>query len=282
MIKNDALDMAPDQKNVKEPLMEIMEIVSIQKECRKLAKDMTKEYYREYDAIWTEGIRITEELTRLGKEVVAEINRKMPNMLTHADNRPTISEITLRYGFGSAEELADYLRNYEPRTKREERIYQKLLAEKFSDNPGREYEIASSMSPAEILAVVRNCDKAAREISESVYEKYDEVWAGKILISPELLKHGKETVREINRKMPNMLTHDSTRLAIDQVAMLYDFETTQELIDWLLDYTPRVSYQNAISDRLVKEELGLDGSNNDFAIEDENNGECYETDMPPF
>lgn len=39
--------------------MEISEIMEIQKKCRKEAKEMVKQMYGRYDAIWNEGIQIT-------------------------------------------------------------------------------------------------------------------------------------------------------------------------------------------------------------------------------
>lgn len=265
--------------------MEIMEIVNIQKNCRKQAKAVTKEVYSKYDAIWTDGIKITPELAALGENVIGDINRKMPNMLMRNHERPEVGEIAERYGFESSSALVEYLLNYEPRKYYEEKIYQALLQERFVGCSEREIEIATTMKSSEITEIVRNCNRFAKEITEEAYEKYDEIWAGKIRITSELLKHGRETVSEINRKMPNMLTHDTTRLALDQVAMIYDFETSQDLVDWLLEYRPRTEYQSNLADQLAREQLGLITETEAQALPAykwQASGEPYEIDEVPF
>lgn len=263
--------------------MEIMEIVSIQKDCRKQAKAMTKKVYSKYDAIWTDGIKITPELAALGENVIGDINRKMPNMLMRNHERPEVWEIAERYGFENSSALVEYLLNYEPRKYYEEKIYRALLKERLAGCSERELEIATTMKSGEITAVVRDCNRFAKEIMEAAYEKYDEIWAGKIRITPELLKHGKETVSEINRKMPNLLTHDTTRLALDQVAMIYDFETSQDLVDWLLEYNPRTEYQSNLADQLAREKLGLVEETEALPVFGcQPSGEPHEIDEVPF
>ncbi len=266
--------LAPKNLKVKEPVMDIMEIVDIQKRCRKQARAMTRKAYSRYDAIWTDGIKITPELAAMGENVIAAINRKMPNMLMRNHERPEIGEIASRHGFDNSAALVEYLLNYEPRGHHEENIYQALLQGRLLGCSEREIEIASTMATAEIMAVIRNCNKLAREMTDTAYEKYDEIWSGKILITPELLKHGREVINEINRKMPNLLTHNPMCSAIDQVAMEYKFDSVQELVDWLLDYKPRTSFLSRVCDELVCEALGLDVGKQDFGQ--------YEIDEVPF
>lgn len=239
--------------------MEIREIMEIQRECRKQAKEMTRQAYGKYDAIWTDGVQITPELEKQGKEVIAEINRKMPNMLMRREDRPDIAQLAARHGFANSQALIDYLLAYEPRSKHESKIYASLVRERMANCAKAEIELAIQRKPGEIMAVLKDCREMAREICGQTYEKYDEIWAGKIRITPELEKHGKEVIAEINRKMPNLLTRDVCRSALDQVAMEHRFDSSQELVDWLLDYRPRASYLESICDDLARRELGLSG-----------------------
>lgn len=233
--------------------MEIREIVKIQKECRKEANELAREAYGLYDAIWTDRIRITPEL----EAVVGELNRKMPNLLVVNHNAPSADELARKYGFAGSQALLDYLLGYEPRGKKAEGIYRSLLEQRLSGSSIREREIALTMSPSEIMRSIREAVEMAREITAGAYEKYDEIWSAKIRITPELLKHGQEVVNEINRKMPNLLTHDPMRSALDQVAQINDFESSQDLVDWLLAYTPRSAYQERVADQILTETLGL-------------------------
>lgn len=265
--------------------MEIREIIDIQRKCRKQAREMTKQAYNKYDAIWAEGIQITPELKAKGENVIGRINAKMPNMLMYRQDRPDIEEIAVKYGFENSQALVDYLLAYEPRKSYEESEYQYLLVNALAGCAPEEIDMACQMSPAQIMSVIRDCRELASYMLEASYEKYDEVWAGKIRITPELYKYGRETVSEINRRMPNLLTHNPMASALDQVAMEYKFESTQELVDWLLDYEPRVSVMENICDRLVRQELGLPDYIPDWAMNDcgNNSGNLpYEVDEVPF
>lgn len=235
--------------------MEIKEIMDIQRKCRKQAKEMTKQAYSKYDAIWTAGIKITPVLEEMG--VVGEINAKMPNMLSRNQERLEIGEIAAKYGFASPDELVNYLLAYEPRSNHEENVFACQIREKMTGCMEEEIELAISKKPGEIMRVLKGCRETAKLIIEQTYEKYDEIWAGKIRITPALQRHGSDTVCEINRKMPNMLTHNVCCSAIDQVAMEYKFESDQDLVDFLLDYKPRVSYMENICESLARQAFGL-------------------------
>lgn len=235
--------------------MEIDEMINIQRKCRKRAKSIVKRAYRLYDRIWTDRIRVTSELEATG--LVGKINSIMPNLLLRKGDAPDINETASVYGFASGQALAEYLAAYEPRGKHEDAVYKRLVEKAFAHLPLDEYEVAYGMETRELAALLRECKAMARDCTQQAYEKYDEIWAGKIRITPELQKHGKEVIAEINGKMPNLLTHDPGRSALDQVAMLYDFETSQDLVDYLLAYEPRGASQEAICDQLVREALGL-------------------------
>lgn len=260
--------------------MEIREIMDIQRKCRKQAKKLTKQAYSKYDAIWTDGIQITPELQAMGENVIGRINAKMPNMLMHKEERPDIIQQAAKYGFENGQALVDYLLAYEPRKTFEERQYQSLLINSLIGCLPEEIEMASQMPTGAIMSIIRRCRSMAKEMTEQAYEKYDEVWAGKIRITPELHKHGKEVISELNRKMPNMLTHNPMCSALDQVAMEYKFDSSQELVDWLLDYKPRTSYLENICDTLVRQELGLPEEEYEMPMNDFAN--YGEVDEVPF
>ena len=260
--------------------MEIREIMDIQRKCRKQAKEMTKQAYSKYDAIWTDGIQITPELQAMGENVIGRINKKMPNMLMHKEGRPDIAQLAVKYRFASSQALVDYLLAYEPRKTFEERQYQSLLINSLIGCSPEEIEMASQMPTGAIMSIIRRCREMARDMMEQAYEKYDEIWAGKIRITPELHKHGKEIISELNRKMPNMLTHNPMCSALDQVAMEYKFDSSQELVDWLLDYKPRTSYLENICDTLVRQELGLPEEEYEMPINEFANN--VEVDEVPF
>ena len=235
--------------------MWIREIMEIQKKCRKQARLLAREAYAKYDAIWTDGIRITEELAKMN--VIGEINRKMPNLLLRDKEKPEIGEIAARYGFADAGAVVDYLLAYQPRGRAEERIYRELVQSEMAEAPAAERELAVNCGPGQLAATLRSCREMARDIRDRTYEKYDEIWSGKIRITPELQKHGSDVICEINRKMPNMLTHNPNCSPIDHVAMEYDFDCVQELVDWLLAYEPRTGFLENTCEGLARQELGL-------------------------
>lgn len=249
--------------------MEIWEIMEIQKNCAKEAGIITRKAYEKYDAIWTDGIRITEDLAKMGEKTISEINRKMPNMLMKRQERKDIHEIAAKYGFENAKALVDYLLAYKPRKKYEKEIYKSLILEKMAGKT--ETEISIALEPvAAIKATLKSCREMAMEITRQIYEKYDEIWAGGIKITDELRKHGSDIINEINRKMPNMLTHRWSAPAIDQVAIerRYGFEgDVQALVDWLLEYSPRTAFLENLCDKMARQQMGLDQAENQASYE---------------
>lgn len=115
----------------------------IKKECREMAREMTREHYRLYDDIWWDRIKIDSALYEHGKDVVREINQRMPNLLTHD---PTISPLDIvseRYGFESTSDLVDFLLAYTPRGPVEDRFFEQLLAERLDEyeTPATQIEV---------------------------------------------------------------------------------------------------------------------------------------------
>lgn len=105
----------------------------LQKACRAEAKEIVRQRYERYDEIWYGRIRLTEEVyAHFGKEGVADLQAKMPNLLTKNGNCSTIDLVAEEYGFEDVSELVEYLQAYEPRKPLENSIFEKLLEEKYA------------------------------------------------------------------------------------------------------------------------------------------------------
>lgn len=96
---------------------------------------------------------------------------------------------------------------------------------------------------------VKRLEKEAKQLALSIikdeYAKYDAIWTERIKITPALLDHGKGTVNEILKIMPNLLVYCENCQSIDEMAQAYDFSSANELIDYLLAYKPRKQAFNA-------------------------------------
>lgn len=115
----------------------------IKKECREMAREMTREHYKLYDDIWWDRIKIDSALYDHGKETIREINQRMPNLLTHDPSISPLDIVAERYGFESTSDLVDFLLAYSPRGPVEERFYEQLLAEHLGgiEIPARQTEV---------------------------------------------------------------------------------------------------------------------------------------------
>ncbi len=113
------------------------------------------------------------------------------------------------------------------------------------------------MDAKNLRAIKKECRKLAHELMLERYKLYDEIWWGRIRISEELRAHGKEIIREINLKMPNLLTHDSIVSPLDIVSERYGFETPSDLIDYLLAYSPRKEVENTLYEQLLDQYLAV-------------------------
>lgn len=100
----------------------------ITKECREAAREMMKEEYRLYDAIWTDRIHIDSALHDHGKDTVRTINQLMPNLLTHDSRISPVDVVAERYGFESTSSLVEYLLAYTPRGPVEDRWFERFFA----------------------------------------------------------------------------------------------------------------------------------------------------------
>lgn len=110
---------------------------AIQRECKALAHEMTQEQYQLYDAIWWDRIRIDSALLAHGKDIVSDINRLMPNLLTHDPCISPLDIVASRYGFEDTSDLIDFLLAYKPRGPVKERFYQQMLAQHLPQCPAK-------------------------------------------------------------------------------------------------------------------------------------------------
>lgn len=106
-------------------------------------------------------------------------------------------------------------------------------------------------------AIKQCCRKLASEFVQVEYELYDQIWTDRIRITPALFDHGEDIVREINRLMPNLLVYKIEVSPLDEVAELYNFESTSALIEFLLKYTPRKAVFNRHYEALLASHLEL-------------------------
>lgn len=103
------------------------------RECREAAREMMREEYRLYDAIWTDRIHIDSALMDHGKSTVRTINQLMPNLLTHDSRISPVDVVAERYGFESTSALVEYLLAYTPRGPVEERYFEFLFASRMAE-----------------------------------------------------------------------------------------------------------------------------------------------------
>lgn len=118
---------------------------AIKKECREMAREMTREHYKLYDDIWWDRIKIDSALYDHGKETIREINQRMPNLLTHDPNISPLDIVSERYGFESTSDLVDFLLAYTPRGPVEERYYEQMLESRLREY--RDYMDAQQPQP---------------------------------------------------------------------------------------------------------------------------------------
>lgn len=109
-----------------------------------------------------------------------------------------------------------------------------------------------------LKTIKKECRELAHELMLEQYKLYDDIWWDRIRIDSALLEHGRSTIAEINQRMPNLLTHDPFVSGLDIVAERYNFESTSDLVDYLLAYTPRGPVEESLFNKLMEERLGED------------------------
>lgn len=102
----------------------------------------------------------------------------------------------------------------------------------------------------------RECREEARLAIAQKYALYDRIWAERIRITPALYDHGEDVVKAINDVMPNLLTRRHPELrSIDEAAGAYGFESTSELVEYLLAYVPKRGLEERLCDQLFDSRL---------------------------
>lgn len=119
------------------------------------------------------------------------------------------------------------------------------------------------MDKQTLRAIKRECREMAHDMMLEQYQLYDAIWWNRIRISQALYDHGKETVKDINTLMPNLLTHSPTVCTLDLVSERFGFETTSDLVEYLLAYRPRGPvkerfYEQLLAERLAPEQCEVD------------------------
>lgn len=112
-----------------------------------------------------------------------------------------------------------------------------------------------NISEKELRKIEHECRVLAHDLVQQQYAMYDDIWYGRIRLGPAVEEHGKSVVKELIRIMPNLLVRSGTACPIDLVAERYGFETTSDLIDYLLAYTPRGPKESRLYDQLLEERL---------------------------
>lgn len=106
-----------------------------------------------------------------------------------------------------------------------------------------------------IRAIRKECREVAHMLTREDYRLYDAIWTDRIYIDSALMDHGRETIRDINRMMPNLLSHNPAVSPIDVVAERYGFPDTSSLIEYLLAYTPRGQVEEKYFESLFESRL---------------------------
>ena len=105
--------------------------------------------------------------------------------------------------------------------------------------------------------------RMAQEVINMEYEIVDEIWnRRRVNYASVAADYDKLTIREINRKMPNLLVK-SGGVALDELAQEYNFASTCDLIDMFLNYTPKWIRMNQLIEQFfnsheVEESVEID------------------------
>lgn len=118
----------------------------------------------------------------------------------------------------------------------------------------RKIELQCQEERRQLRELHKACRAEAKEIVRQRYERYDEIWYGRILLTEEVYAHfGKEGVADLQAKMPNLLVKNGNCGTIDLVAEYYGFEDVAELVAYLQAYEPRKPLENTIFEHLLEE-----------------------------
>lgn len=81
--------------------------------------------------------------------------------------------------------------------------------------------------------------KLAKEIVSDEYAVIDEIWnRRRVNYHSVAADYDRDTIKDISRKLPNLLVKNGG-VPLDELADEYGFESTCDLIDQFLAYTPK-------------------------------------------
>lgn len=103
-----------------------------------------------------------------------------------------------------------------------------------------------------LRVIKKECREMAHEMTREHYKLYDDIWDTRIRITHELRAHGNDIIRDINMLMPNLLIHNPLADPIDLIAKRYNFESTSDLVDFLLAYTPRGPVEERFYEQILE------------------------------
>ena len=85
----------------------------------------------------------------------------------------------------------------------------------------------------------REARKLAKEVVSDEYAVIDEIWnRRRVNYHSVAADYDRDTIKDINRKLPNLLVKNGG-VALDELADEYGFESTCDLIEMFLAYTPK-------------------------------------------
>ena len=100
----------------------------IEKQCRRMARHMVQEQYRDIDEIWKRRVNYDSVARYYDAATVRGINRRMPNLLVRNAGVP-LDELADEYSFASTCDLVDRFVNYTNKGVALELYCSQLLAE---------------------------------------------------------------------------------------------------------------------------------------------------------
>lgn len=101
---------------------------AIERNCRRMARQIVKEEYRVIDEIWATRVRHSTVAPYYDAVTIKEINRRMPNLIVKTGGSP-LDELANDYGFASTCDLVDKFLFYTNKAVAFDRYYSQLLAE---------------------------------------------------------------------------------------------------------------------------------------------------------
>ncbi len=91
--------------------------------------------------------------------------------------------------------------------------------------------------------------RMAKDIISMEYEVVDEIWnRRRVNHASVAADYDQLTIREINRRMPNLLVKNGG-VALDELAQEYNFASTCDLIDLFVNYTPKWVRMNQLMEQ---------------------------------